>query len=91
MTEKSSEQNTLIKKGKKKKHIASVANIFSYIFLTVFAILIILPFLFALSTSFTTRNGIYDLPFKWIPQPFTFDNYSEVFRRNFPVIKLFFI
>lgn len=81
MTEKTLEQNTLIKKGKKKKNIASVANIFSYIFLTVFAILIILPFLFALSTSFTTRNGIYDLPFKWIPQPFTFDNYSEVFRR----------
>lgn len=71
----------MTEKTLKRKHSVSVANIFSYIFLTVFAILIILPFLFALSTSFTTRNGIYDLPFKWIPQPFTFDNYSDVFTR----------
>lgn len=71
----------MTEKTLKRKHSVSVANIFSYIFLTVFAILIILPFLFALSTSFTTRNGIYDLPFKWIPQPFTFDNYSDVFAR----------
>lgn len=71
----------MTEKALKRKHSVSVANIFSYIFLTVFAILIILPFLFALSTSFTTRNGIYDLPFKWIPQPFTFDNYSDVFAR----------
>lgn len=71
----------MTEKTLKRKHSVSVANIFSYIFLTVFAILIILPFLFALSTSFTMRNGIYDLPFKWIPQPFTFDNYSDVFAR----------
>ena len=27
------------------------------------------------------RNGIYDLPFKWIPKPITGQNYADVFER----------
>lgn len=58
-----------------------VSKVLSYGLLSLMAIFMLVPFLFALSTSFTTRNGIYDLPFKWIPQPITIQNYSEVFDR----------
>lgn len=48
-----------------------------YFVLTLFAVFIIIPFLFALVTSFTEPTGIFD--FKWIPDPFTLENYEELF------------
>lgn len=49
----------------------------TYFVLTLFAVFIIIPFLFALVTSFTEPTGIFD--FKWIPDPFTLENYEELF------------
>ncbi len=70
------------RKNSGKAHVgAVVSKIFAYVFLSLIAVFILLPFLFAFSTSFTTRNGIYDLPFKWIPKPITAQNYVEVFER----------
>lgn len=70
------------KRNKHKLQAGSVVSkVLSYTFLTLIAVFMILPFLFALSTSFTTRNGIYDLPFKWIPKPITGQNYADVFER----------
>lgn len=48
-----------------------------YIILTFSGLMILIPFLFALATSFTEPMGIYD--FKWFPSPFTFENYETLF------------
>lgn len=57
-------------------------RVFEYFLLTLFAAFIVIPFLFALVTSFTEPTGIFD--FKWIPDPFTLENYENLFA-NFNI------
>ncbi|MFA7032015.1 MAG: carbohydrate ABC transporter permease [Bacilli bacterium] len=57
-----------------------VGKIVSYLILTLLGVIIIFPFLFALSTSFTSADNIYD--FQWIPQPIDIGNYVQFFSEN---------
>lgn len=52
-----------------------------YAVLALFAAVFLVPFLFALVTSFTTPIGIYAETFQWIPKPITGENYVELFQR----------
>ncbi len=56
-----------------------------YLILSVGAILMLLPFLWMLSTSFKTIAESLQFPPTWIPQHFTLENYKIVWTKvNFP-------
>ena len=57
-------------------------HIFSYIFLTIMAMLSIFPFLWLISTSLKGINeNIFAYPPTFIPQDFTFENYIGVWGK----------
>ena len=58
-----------------------VGKVFAYGFLIFMAILYLIPFLFALSTSFTKPANIYG-EFSWIPNPIDVGNYAKFFAEH---------
>jgi multiple sugar transport system permease protein len=50
-----------------------------YLVLTVFGVLMLLPFAWSVSTSFKPDNAIFATPVQWIPTSFTFDHYRYAF------------
>lgn len=57
-----------------------IGKIIAYLILTIFALIFIFPFVYAFIVSVTTSENFYD--FKWIPDPFTFENYVQFFKEN---------
>lgn len=57
--------------------------------LYILAIIMILPFLWMLSTSFKSPSEVFSIPIKWFPEDFNFDNYKKAFT-SFPFLKFFF-
>lgn len=51
----------------------------TYVLITIGAILMIIPFLWMVSTSFKNPLKVYELPIKWIPETFNFKNYTRLF------------
>lgn len=73
-------ENTVVKQKDASQKARKIATaILYYIILTVFALGVLIPFLFALSTAFTEPTGIYE--FKWIPQPITLENFETLFKQ----------
>lgn len=56
-------------------------NNLTYVGLTVCALIFLLPILWIVRTSFTTKAIAYQIPPKWFPTP-TLDNYREIFTDN---------
>ena len=52
-----------------------------YLVVTLFGIMFMMPFVFALSSSFKNYVEIHEYPPRWIPSTFHWDNYPEVFRQ----------
>ncbi|MCD6205429.1 MAG: carbohydrate ABC transporter permease [Candidatus Marinimicrobia bacterium] len=52
-----------------------------YLFLLAVAAMLILPFLWILSTSLKGNESIFVIPPKWIPKRFHWENYSNVFAK----------
>ncbi len=71
-------ENTKSVKNYQRKRIS--IEIIKYIVLVFFAVLFIIPFLFALSTSFTKPFGIYEKGYNWMWHAISFDNYTRLFR-----------
>ncbi len=53
----------------------------TYMFLFGVAAMLILPFLWILSTSLKGNESIFLIPPKWIPEHFHWENYSNVFKK----------
>lgn len=51
----------------------------TYIIITIGAFLMMLPFIWMISTSFKNPLKVYELPIKWIPETFNFKNYTRLF------------
>lgn len=51
----------------------------TYIVVTAGAFLMVLPFIWMISTSFKSPLKVYELPIKWIPETFNFQNYTRLF------------
>jgi multiple sugar transport system permease protein len=49
----------------------------AYVVLGVVALMVILPFVFMVSTSFKPPAEIYEIPFRWIPRSPTLRNYAK--------------
>jgi multiple sugar transport system permease protein len=50
-----------------------------YILLTVVTFVIIIPFLWMLTTSLKDQSKIFEFPPQWLPQPIVWSNYTNVF------------
>ena len=61
----------------------------AYILLSLGALIMIVPFLWMLSTSLKDQQQLFAWPPNWIPNPFVWSNYSEVFSKiNFSLYGL---
>jgi len=61
---------------------SNLADTLIWIFLGVFAIIIIAPIIFMFCASFMTSNEILKMPFSWIPKSFYYQNYIHAFSGN---------
>ena len=67
----------------------SAGKLLSYILLTLGALIMIVPFIWMVSTSLKSQQQLFAWPPNWIPNPFVWSNYSEVFSRiNFSLYGL---
>ena len=58
-----------------------VSKLTAYILLTLGALIMIVPFLWMVSTSFKSQEQLFAWPPKWFPDPFVLTNYPEIFSR----------
>ncbi len=58
-----------------------VRLILTYIFLSAGSVLFLVPLIWTISTSLKPLDQIFVYPIKWIPEPFVWQNYPDVFRR----------
>ena len=54
-------------------------RILIYFILFVFVLSFLLPFLFLFTGSFKTTSELFTVPFRWLPEHWTLNNYREVF------------
>lgn len=67
----------------------SAGKLATYFFLTLGALIMIVPFIWMVSTSLKSQQQLFTWPPTWIPNPFVWSNYSEVFSRiNFSLYGL---
>ena len=52
-----------------------------YFVLLFFAMLYLIPFFFLLMGSFKTTSELFQVPFKWLPKSFNFNNYVNMFNQ----------
>jgi multiple sugar transport system permease protein len=56
-------------------------NVMAYVILILGSFIMLAPFVWTVSTSFKTQEHVFDLPPKWIPDPFTWNNFAEVWNK----------
>lgn len=57
--------------------------------MVVLSIIMVLPFIWMLSSSFKPDNQIFNFPIRWIPEEITFANYNRVWRSDVPFSTFF--
>lgn len=75
----------------------TIGKILAYIIITLFGILLIIPFLWAVSTSLKPTGQEFTYPPKWIPEPFVWENYRialttlpfHIFLKNTIIVTVF--
>lgn len=55
-----------------------IGNVITTIVLSIGAVVMIAPLLWTLSSSLKTREGVFQLPPQWIPDPFVWDTYVRI-------------
>ncbi|WP_127537119.1 carbohydrate ABC transporter permease [Paenibacillus illinoisensis] len=56
----------------------AVPKSLAHLFMLLISLVMIIPFLWMLSTSFKLQEEVFQYPIQWIPQVFHFENYVEV-------------
>ncbi|MCP3761691.1 carbohydrate ABC transporter permease [Domibacillus sp. A3M-37] len=64
------------------KKSMSIGKMILYAILILYAVVTLIPFLWALSSSFKTLGEIVNGGISFIPKEFTFDNYKQIFIRE---------
>jgi multiple sugar transport system permease protein len=60
------------------KSSLKLGNIITTLILSVGAIIMIAPLAWTFSTSLKTKDGVFELPPQWIPDPFVWENYARI-------------
>ncbi len=74
-----------------KKHTggAIILNVVKYVVILTLVFSMLLPFIWMVSASFKTNLEVFEVPIRWIPQTFHFENYSNIWEiSNYP--RMFF-
>ena len=67
--------------GRNRRYIRSlIGNLIWYIVLSFFALVLALPLVWLISTSFKSGAQTFLMPPQWIPNPLVFENYPDAFR-----------
>jgi multiple sugar transport system permease protein len=59
------------------------------ILMAIFAIAMIIPFVWMLSASFKPENQIFSFPIQWIPEDPTLEHYNKVWNSDVPFLQFF--
>lgn len=59
-----------------------IADLWSFLILLAGAVFMVAPFIWTVSTSLKNQRMIFDMPPKWIPEPISWINYSEVWSQS---------
>ncbi len=65
---------------KSKRFQSAAGNWLWYVVLTISALIVVLPFIWMVSTSFKGPREIFAYPPQWIPQEWRFQNYIDAFQ-----------
>lgn len=69
-----------------KKH--PIHSIILYLSLIIASLVILLPFMWMISSSLKMNTEVFTIPFKWIPTEFKWDNYRQIWTK-IPLFKYF--
>jgi multiple sugar transport system permease protein len=59
-----------------------LVNLFIFLILLVGAVFMIAPLVWMLTTSFKTKEAVFALPPEWIPHPFIFQTYKDIWEKG---------
>jgi multiple sugar transport system permease protein len=77
MTKSTASQTTLVDVQRSRRSSDRIWNTANIILLVFFAVVMITPFLWLVSSSFKTQTQIFQYPPQWIPNPFKPENYVK--------------
>jgi len=60
--------------------VQRITDLITYAILIVFSTVMILPFIWMVSSSLKNLEEVSEIPIRWIPETFRFHNYAEVFQ-----------
>lgn len=90
MTRVSSQPKSQVS-GQNKRQSRFLQHLLLYILLTLIALLIIVPLLWMVSTSFKPKSEWFLPQIYWIPRTFTWDNYEKILDNpSLPIARWFF-
>jgi ABC-type glycerol-3-phosphate transport system permease component len=65
------------------KHREAVTrSVLTYVLLTAGGVILLIPFVWLISTSLKPPTEVYSFPIVWIPHPAVWDNYLQVFQQS---------
>ena len=77
-----SERATANRFARASRRRAALKHVATYTLLVVFCLLALAPIVWGLLTSFKAQSSVVAYPPKWIPAPFTLENYIALFGRG---------
>ena len=60
----------------------SIGKVFGYVGLTVAEVAVLLPFFWMVMSSLKSNNAVFSVPIQWIPDPFVWGNYVEIWQKS---------
>jgi multiple sugar transport system permease protein len=64
----------------KRSTLQRITDLITYVILTAFSGVMVLPFIWMVSSSLKNLDEVSQIPIRWIPETFRFSNYMEVFQ-----------
>lgn len=64
----------------KRRKLPNLEAVILYVILTVLAILFVLPVFYLFMGAFKAESELFRVPFKWLPDKFILDNFSNMFQ-----------
>ena len=86
MTRRSKKQPSTLRYGRVRRRWLS--KLFVYVFLTLGSVVMLVPFLWLIRSSFMTLSQIFIFPPEWIPKPWRWQNYPEALT-TIPFLRYF--
>ncbi|WP_245600062.1 carbohydrate ABC transporter permease [Paenibacillus harenae] len=89
-TNKMEKTANFINKRIRSKSVSFTMKVFVSILMGLFALVMIIPFLWMISTSFKVNGEVFDYPIQWIPTQWNLDNYKKVWTGANPFYIYYF-